>query len=62
MTTYYIVGFIIILHFLLGFGYIFYKINSGESKDKTDIKGVQQKNLPLTDGKDKSSVRLDGKY
>lgn len=35
MTTYYIVGFIIILHFVLGFGYIFYKINSGKPKEKS---------------------------
>lgn len=40
MTTYYIVGAIIILHFVLGFGYLFYKINKGESKDNTDANSV----------------------
>jgi hypothetical protein len=35
MTTYYIVGSIIILHFAIGIGYVLYKINTGEPKDKT---------------------------
>ncbi len=33
MTTYYIVGAVIILHFLIGFGYLIYKINGPNKKD-----------------------------
>ncbi|AFK04719.1 hypothetical protein Emtol_3593 [Emticicia oligotrophica DSM 17448] len=33
MTTYYIVGAIIILHFLIGFGYLIYKIGGPKKKN-----------------------------